>query len=140
MESSHLVIRLPCQKHKTHPHLVQDGLWGVGILLISKQNFNVCRGKEELGGRREETHCTIAQDLLCTNPPFDQNFISDHQIIYTTVRSCRASLKDNVLLIYFRTCFHCPVQKVGVPWATIFLFNRVTSLSLRWAIIGENSL
>lgn len=26
---------------------------------IYKQNFNVCGGKEDLGGRREETHSTI---------------------------------------------------------------------------------
>lgn len=49
--------------------------------LLSKHNFHVCRGKEELGRRRKETHSTVCQDLFSTDSLLHQNFVSDGQII-----------------------------------------------------------
>lgn len=97
-----LVIRLPCWKCRTPACLVWMDHGKGGILLISKQNFNVCRGKEELSGRREELHSMECQDLFCTDPPFHQNLISDCPNICVLVRSHAAMPK--IIFVSLSVC------------------------------------
>lgn len=72
-----------CGKHWT----------GVGVLLIPKRNVHLYRGKDELGGRRRDTHPVIRQDSLCTDPPFHEDSTFECPIIRAVVRSHAAMPK-----------------------------------------------
>lgn len=63
------------------------------------------------------------QDLLLTDSPFHQHFISDCQK-HVQWSGLYSDAKDNVLTVYLSMCFHCPVQKRCLSCTAKVLFNR----------------
>lgn len=91
--------------------------------LLSKHNFHVCRGKEELGRRRKETHSTVCQDLFSTDSLLHQNFVSDGQII-RAVAGSYAIMPKIMFCPFISVCVFTAQSRRGLSCAAMVLFNR----------------